>query len=78
LAPGDPTPAQKHVTNTSTLRDAAILGAQAIFDQVEHSLRGDLILLLREEVAKIVEHLEDPSDAAIMEAWMELAKSGVH
>jgi hypothetical protein len=45
---------------------------------LDHVLRGDLILLLREEVGKLVHNLDDPTDAELMDAWMELGKAGVY
>jgi hypothetical protein len=72
-----PTPTQKHLTNTSSLREAAILGAKAIFKNNGHVLRGDMVQLLREDVMQQVEGLPDAAhDGDILNMWCELAKEG--
>jgi hypothetical protein len=57
-----PTPAQRHLSNTSSLREAAILGAMAMFKNSGNSLRSDMVQLLRDDVQKQVEGLPESAD----------------
>jgi hypothetical protein len=77
LGPDDATPEKKHLTNNSSLREAATLGAQAIYKNNSHVLRGDLVQLLREDVVKQVLGLpETADDGDILKSWCELANEG--
>jgi hypothetical protein len=72
-----PTPAQKHLTNASSLREAATIGAMAIFKNNWHSLRGYLVQLLREDFVKQVEGMDEATDYGdVLKEWCELAKEG--
>lgn len=74
----DERPEERILTNTSLVREAACRGAQAIFDTAQHSLRGSLVELLREDIFTQKEWQTTPNDVDLMNYWKELATAGVY